>query len=164
MIEFSYKVAMNFYAGEYPFSKKKEAGLQKLQLLLDEGIRTFIDLTEPVERLTQYKRHLPSGTSYLTFPTVDVTPPQWKDLLKIHDIIKQSNSKCYVHCKGGYDRTGVVVAAYFIYQKKALNAAKDAYYKTVPKHIRTRYPIAPLIERDWTILTEYANYLKHYGW
>jgi protein-tyrosine phosphatase len=162
-IEYSYKVTDNFFAGEYPFKRTEVEGLPKLQQLLDFGIKHFIDLTEPPDRLTTYREHLPDYIEYTRFPTVDMTVPNFDDLLAIHEIASNSKEMIYVHCKGGFDRTGVTVATFFVFAGKTADQAKKMYIKTVPKKQRTRYGsfYLPLIERtNWKALKEYERFLK----
>ena len=162
-IEFSYKVTENFYAGEYPFRRTADEGLPKLQQLLDFGIKHFIDLTEPPDRLTPYREHLPEDTEYTRFPTVDMTVPNLKDLRKIHEIASKSEVKVYVHCKGGFDRTGATVATFFVFDGRTAEQARGMYIQTVPNRIRTRYGsmFLPLIERtEFRALKEYQHFLK----
>jgi len=164
-IEFSYRVTENFFAGEYPFKRTVAEGLPKLQQLLDFGIKHFIDLTEPPDRLTSYREHLPEDIEYTRFPTVDMTVPGLDDLQKIHEIVSQSTVKVYVHCKGGFDRTGATVATYFIFEGGTAEHAKKMYIQTVPKKQRTRYGsmFLPLIERTgYTALKKYEHFLKQY--
>ena len=162
-IEFSYRVADNFYAGEYPFKRIVEEGLPKLQSLLDFGIKHFIDLTEPHDRLTSYSEHLPQDIEYTRFPTVDMTVPNLNDLQKIHEIASKSEVPVYVHCKGGFDRTGVTVATFFVFEGGTAEQAKRMYVQTVPNRIRTRYGsfYLPLIERTrYAALKKYEQFLK----
>jgi len=163
-IEFSYKVTENFYAGEYPFRRTVGEGLPKLQQLIDFGIKHFIDLTEPPDRLTPYREHLPEDIEYTRFPTVDMTVPNLKDLQKIHEIASKSKVKVYVHCKGGFDRTGATVATFFVFAGRTADQAKKMYIQTVPNKQRTRYGsmFLPLIERTgFRALKEYQHFLKH---
>jgi protein-tyrosine phosphatase len=162
-IEFSYKVTENFFAGEYPFKRTVAEGLPKLQRLIDFGIKHFIDLTEPVDRLTSYREHLPEDIEYTRFPTVDMTVPNLNDLRKIHEIASKSEVKVYVHCKGGFDRTGATVATFFVFEGGTAEQAKSKYIQTVPNKIRTRYGsmFLPLIERiGFSALKEYQQFLK----
>jgi len=162
-IEFSYKVTDNFYAGEYPFKRTVAEGLPKLQQLLDFGIKHFIDLTEPPDRLTPYREHLPEDIEYTRFPTVDMTVPCLKDLRKIHEIASKSEVPIYVHCKGGFDRTGVTVATFFVFAGGTADQARKMYIQTVPNKQRTRYGsfYLPLIERtNWRALKEYWHFLE----
>ena len=162
-IEFSYKVTENFFAGEYPFKRTVDEGLPKLQLLLDFGIKHFIDLTEPPDRLTSYREYLPKDVAYTRFPTVDMTVPNLKDLQRIHEIAGKSKVKVYVHCKGGFDRTGATVATYFVFDGETAEDAKRMYMQTVPNKVRTRYGsmFLPLIERTgYAALKKYEQFLK----
>jgi protein-tyrosine phosphatase len=156
-IEFSYKVTATFYAGEYPFAKETDEGIVKLQKLLDFGIRHFIDMTS--ERLTKYDTFLPKDVAYTHLPTNDYTVPAFDDLKKIHDIVNQFSEKVYVHCKGGYDRTGATVATYFIYAGQTPAQAKKRF-REVSKPVKGRYPYPPLIESNWKVLDEYKEYLE----
>jgi protein-tyrosine phosphatase len=162
-IEFSYQVTENFFAGEYPFKRTVKEGLPKLKQMLDFGIKHFIDLTEPPDRLTLYREHLPEGIEYTQFPTVDMTVPDFNDLREIHEIISRSKVKVYVHCRGGFDRTGVTTATYFVFNGGTAEQAKKMYIQTVPNKQRTRYGPAfhPLIERtNWRALKEYERFLR----
>jgi protein-tyrosine phosphatase len=162
-IEFSYKVTENFYAGEYPFRRTVGEGLPKLQQMLDFGIKHFIDLTEPPDRLTPYREHLPDYIEYTRFPTVDMTVPHFDDLRTIHEIACKSEVKVYVHCKGGFDRTGATVATFFVFAGETAEQAKKMYIQTVPNKQRTRYGsmFLPLIERTgFRALKEYQHFLE----
>ena len=158
-IQFFYKVTDTFYAGEYPFEKEPEEGVVKLKCLTDFGIKHFIDLTEERQRLTKYSEFLPKHCTYTNLSTADYTVPSFENLKAAHDIISQSKEKVYVHCKGGFDRTGVAVATYFVYQGKTADEAKQLYLQVAEK-IRTRYPHTPLIETKWEVLGEYQQFLK----
>ena len=160
-IEYSYQVTENIFAGEYPFKKTDDEGLPKLQRLLDFGIKHFIDLTEPHDGLTSYREYLPENIEYTRFPTVDMTVPNLEVLHKIHEIVSKSDVKVYVHCKGGFDRTGVVVATYFIYAGLAVEYAKKQYLQVANKQ-RVRYPHLPLIETRWEVLDEYEQFLMQH--
>jgi protein-tyrosine phosphatase len=162
-IEFSYRVTENFFAGEYPFRRAVEEGLPKLQQLLDFGIKHFIDLTEPPDRLISYREHLPPDIEYSRFSTVDMTVPKFQNLQKIHEIASKSEVKVYVHCKGGFDRTGATVATFFVFEGGTAEQAKQMYIQTVPDRIRTRYGsmFLPLIERTgFRALKEYKRFLE----
>lgn len=161
-IEFSYKVADHFFAGEYPFEKLPKDGLPKLQKLLDAGIKHFIDLTRPQENLTSYVEHLPREVSYRRIPVLDMSVPDFETLRIWHDFIaRREDYPVYLHCKGGYDRTSVVVATYFIFIGKTVAQAKRRYYQVADK-MRTRYSHTPLIETKWKVLEEYEQFLKDF--
>jgi protein-tyrosine phosphatase len=157
-IKFSYKVTDIFYAGEYPFEEVAETGIVKLKRLTDFGIKHFIDLTS--ERLTRYNDFLPKHCTYTKMPTNDYTVPSFENLKTIHDIINQSNEKVYVHCKGGHDRTGAVVAMYFIHAGFSPPLAKQKFYEVFIPPVKGRYPHSPLIETKWKILELYKEWLS----
>jgi len=159
--KFSYKVTDTFYAGEYPFEILEKDGIPKLQCLLDFGVTTIIDLTS--EQLTPYDEHLPDSCVRLHYPTIDYTSPDFSTLKEIHTIIeevKEYGEKIYVHCKGGHDRTGVVVATYFIHAGFSPSEAKQKFYKVFVPPVRGRYSHLPLIETKWKLLDQYQEWLQ----
>ena len=151
-IRFFYRVAENFFAGEYPLAE----GKAKLQKILDFGIIHFIDLT--MEPLTIYKDFLPDFCTYTQLATEDYTVPTFENLKKAHDFICKSKEKVYLHCLGGYDRTGIAVATYFIYCGLTVEQAKEQF-RVVSKPVLGRYNDPPLIEENWMVLNEYEQFL-----
>ncbi len=157
--KYSYKVTDTFYAGEYPFEIQPKDGIPKLNNLIDFGIKTIIDLTS--EPLTQYAGHLPDTCTRLHYPTMDYTSPDFSILKEIHTRIEKAEKlgeKIYIHCKGGHDRTGVVVATYFIHAGFSPQTAKQKFYEVFIPPVRGRYPHRPLIETEWSILERYKQY------
>ncbi|MGL6196648.1 MAG: protein-tyrosine phosphatase family protein [Thermoguttaceae bacterium] len=139
--KFSYKVTDNFYAGEYPFEPLLKDGLPKLKSLTDFGVSFIIDLTS--EHLTPYDEHLPESCFRFSYLTIDYTCPDFEKLKEIHEIIEDAadmQQKIYVHCKGGHDRTGVVVATYFVHAGLSPKEAKKKFYKVFVPPVRVRYP------------------------
>ena len=63
--------------------------------------------------------------------------------------------KIYIHCRGGHDRTGAVVVAYFIYQGFSPAEAKERFRDAFLPSVKGRYPHRPLIETDWNVLERY---------
>ncbi len=170
-IKFCYKVTDHFYAGEYPFEIKPEDGIAKLKCLTDFGIQTFIDLTDQ-DGLTPYAEHLSKDCTRLHFPLEDrrhfpITEdwPDFSILKEIHASIDEAierDEKIYVHCKGGYDRTGLVVATYFIYKKLSPDETKQKFYDVFVPPLRGRYSHEPLIETGWEILWDYRHSLGYW--
>lgn len=164
-IKFSYKVQDGFYAGEYPFEIDFFEGRQKLNQILRFGITDFIDLTTKEEKLNDYTKTLTmKNVERLHFPTPDMQVPKFDTLHKIHQAIRNqigSKRKVYLHCKGGYDRTGAVVATWFIYNGMTPVQAKQAYMQVfTPYPQREKYLYRPcLIETDWTPLSQYQKWL-----
>ena len=111
----SYQVSDHLWAGEYPGDKGEEKAKDKLQQLLQFGVRYFVDLTEEGE-LVPYDRLLPTNATHHRFPIRDVSAPKSIDEAKqIVDYILSFATKgqygdVYVHCWGGVGRTGTIVA------------------------------------------------------
>jgi protein-tyrosine phosphatase len=106
-------------AGKYPAAKHDQRRTaEKCNLLVDTGIRTFIDLTTPEDRLRPYAplvekiaaarglhlRHINIG-----IPDLGVLPDG--DYDPILDLIDEHRARggVYVHCWGGVGRTGTIV-------------------------------------------------------
>lgn len=82
--------------------------------LEQEGVRYFVNLTQPYE-----KRIIPYRTNYtsISFPIKDRhVPDNWKEfscfLFYLTNIINslKNNELIYIHCKGGHGRSGIVVS------------------------------------------------------
>jgi ADP-ribosylglycohydrolase len=99
-------------AGEYPGGASAEDTRERLQLLLDVGIDTFIDLTMPGE-LEPYDSELPASAEYVRKPIRDHAVParteQMAEILEWLDLALRSGRCAYVHCRAGIGRTGTVV-------------------------------------------------------
>ena len=111
-------------AGEYPGAHTTEEAAQKLQLLVDAGIDSIVDLTSPQDPLEPYQESLRavSGKAGRTvrhfahpIPDMDVIDQAGYD--QILSCIRSeidSGRVVYLHCWGGKGRTGTVVACWLI--------------------------------------------------
>jgi protein-tyrosine phosphatase len=111
-------------AGEYPGDRDEEVARNKLSLLLDAGVTTFIDLTEghelsPYDALvaeTAKARGAP--VTYIRLPIRDVSVPKspsvMREILDTIDSALESGGTAYVHCWGGVGRTGTVVGCHLV--------------------------------------------------
>ena len=88
--------------------------------LEEEGVCLFVNLTETVENLEQYK--LSPTSEMISFPIPDRKIPS--DVLDYSLLIMKivmhlanfkDGQKLYVHCKGGHGRAGIVVASLLCY-------------------------------------------------
>ena len=116
-------------AGQYPRTPDPESSREKLRSLLDTGVRTFVNLTFTGEgrthgRLQEYVTLLDSVARVMNvevyhyqFSIVDMGLPSPGLMDSILDTIDESLTKAlpvYVHCWGGYGRTGTAVGCWLI--------------------------------------------------
>jgi hypothetical protein len=109
-------------AGQYPGSPYNEDETRrKLNLLLDLGVRHFIDLTAPGAAvpydpvLRELSGWLNLETDYQRCAIADYSVPPVETMVKILDAVDaavQRGGAAYVHCWGGLGRTGMVVGCH----------------------------------------------------
>jgi hypothetical protein len=134
-----------FLAGEYPASPSVERTRQRLNLLLDSGIDTFIDLTLPTELppylpvLLEQAKPRDIEVQYKRFTIIDRSIPMGDMMTTILDAIDSAlgeGCNIYLHCWGGIGRTGTTVGCYLVRRgltgKQAL-AQLAEWWKGVPK-------------------------------
>ena len=121
-------------AGEYPGHITAERARDKVNLLIDHGIRTFVDLTTPDDGLDPYVelvddaarlRGLDLQRVALPIPDMDVTDTS--GYAAIVDTIRASTGRggVYVHCWGGIGRTASVVGCLLVSDGLTADAALD---------------------------------------
>jgi len=162
-IRYSYEVVPGqLYAGQYPRDRDTRVSQEKLKAILDFGITDFIDLTEEGE-LEPYTPFLTNCVGHYRFPVQD---PCLAPVETMGEIIRKIESliaagrKVYLHCWGGTDRTGGVVAAWFVQQGLAPAEAFQAYkarWETNPKAREIQHK--PAIQLEPGYLEEFAEYL-----
>jgi hypothetical protein len=160
----SYEVIKDrFYAGQYPRVEDDEASALQIRAMIELGFTCFIDLTEDGESnnrgilLKPYSQILPGNVKYKRFPIQDVQFPEMGHLLEILDYIDSQlkyGDKVYVHCRGGFDRTSVVVAAWFVYCGMSPADALQLFMKRSQK-MSERYKWLPLVLDEY----EDPNYI-----
>lgn len=105
-------------AGEYPGHAQPARARQKVDLLVDAGIRTFVDLTTPHDPLAPYNGVVAdvAGTRQLdvrhvSFPIPDLGVVEDHRYDVVTRVIEDGLTRgaVYVHCWGGVGRTGTVI-------------------------------------------------------
>lgn len=105
-------------AGEYPGDTAAHKANDKVNLLIDAGIRTFIDLTTPEDRLDSYSTHVSIAgehrqleVRHLSFPIPDLSITSDENYDKILKAVAEESRRgaVYIHCWGGVGRTGTVI-------------------------------------------------------
>lgn len=108
-------VAGRLLAGEHPGGAKEADTRKRLARLLDAGIDSFIDLTEPHER-PAYRELLPREVDYYQRPLPDHGVPA--DANAINEVLAVlrnalgAGRRVYVHCRAGIGRTGMAIACH----------------------------------------------------
>jgi protein-tyrosine phosphatase len=132
-------------AGEYPGNYSSEITRQRIDLLLEAGIDTFIDLTRPNETIPYFRTLFEEAKLYgvkvncHNFPIGDFglpTPEIMTSILDTIDTAMKDGKKIYLHCWGGIGRTGTTVGCYLVRHgrtgEEALKQLAE-WWKTVPK-------------------------------
>ena len=105
-------------AGEYPGHTDPARARHKVDLLVDAGVRTFVDLTTPADRLDPYQplvaevaeaRCLDVRHERFPIPDLGVVDDHRYD--EVAQTIEHGLARgaVYVHCWGGIGRTGTVI-------------------------------------------------------
>lgn len=156
------------YAGEYPGAQDPEVARDRLRLLAALGIRTFVDLTTPLDGLEAYADLLAEvavETGWplrrIAMPVADMGVPDSKaTTLAILAAIRDSISEApavYIHCWGGIGRTGTLVGCWFrecgLGPEAALRRVQHLYAGHMPKvcfHPESpQTPAQKRYVRDW---------------
>jgi hypothetical protein len=140
-------------AGEYPAINGRLDAAERIDALLDAGIDTFFDLTEP-EELAPYLMLLQERAArrdirvtHRRFPIVDFSLPTHSTMLAVLDGLDAASAagRCvYLHCRGGVGRTGMAVGCYLV--RRGLTGGQairqiDQYWRSDPA--RRYVPISP---------------------
>jgi len=106
-------------AGEYPGDRDDGTARTNVDLLVDAGIRTFVDLTEEGEwDLRPYTPHLEKIAEArrldlrhhrMSIPDFSALPDDGYDAILARIAEARTHGPVYVHCYGGRGRTGTVI-------------------------------------------------------
>lgn len=165
-------IPSKLYAGFTLGSRDKEKSLKKLQGLARVGINHIINLIEPDEYTTegikveQYEKNLEEFNSsnehiltYERLDIVDMNVPSEERMKEILDSIDEHNNRgesVYVHCHGGFGRTGTVVGCYL---KRHGMVNNENYHDTITHLRRTEaHGLRPSPQREIQ-----HNFIKNWG-
>jgi hypothetical protein len=114
----------HFLAGEYPSARRESQARKRLALLLDVGIRSFVDLTDPGDDLEPYDALVKTlaqergqQVGYRRMTIADMGVPTHAHMATVIDHIDgeiKDGRAVYVHCWGGVGRTGMVVGCWMV--------------------------------------------------
>ena len=112
-------------AGEYPGGKEPSGARPRIDILVDAGIRTFVDLTTPADPLEPYEPLLGSVATaraldlrHVSFPVPDLGVVADAEYYTITATIEKALRRggVYVHCWDGVGRTGTVLGCVLVDQ------------------------------------------------
>jgi hypothetical protein len=160
--------ADKLYGGEYPGHRDPVVAMVRLRNLINLGIRTFVDLTAPADRMAPYQPLLAvleeeagAPLRRISLPIVDMGIPQSASTMQT--ILRHIRESCsetpavYVHCWGGIGRTGTVVGCWLREcghdPESALARVQQLYASHMPKvRIHPESPQTPAQKdyiRNW---------------
>jgi ADP-ribosyl-[dinitrogen reductase] hydrolase len=105
-------------AGEYPGNVDPLRARRKVDLLVDVGVRTFVDLTTPADRLDLYEPTIGAVAAarqldldHVSFPIPDLGVVDDDAYDTVTAMIERGLERgaVFVHCWGGIGRTGTVI-------------------------------------------------------
>ena len=120
----AWRVSSQVLAGEYPGAPQPVKAREKIDLLVDHGVRTFVDLTTPADGLAPYEAVLDGVATAdgidldrisCPIPDVDVLDDD-AGYDAIVDAVRAAAARggVYVHCWGGVGRTATVVGCLLV--------------------------------------------------
>lgn len=115
----SYQVAPYVWAGSYIGMHGHAQAARQIEWLLSQGIRRVIDLTSHDDQLPSYAEVLRAHAPQIhrqQFPLIDGGIPSEVQMVAILQAIDDAvahHESVYIHCWGGFGRTGMVVACWY---------------------------------------------------
>jgi hypothetical protein len=163
--------AGKIYGGEYPGHRDPIVARNRLRQLVSLGVRTFVDLTAPADRMTPYEdllaeleQEASAPLRRISLPIRDMGVPENTETMQtILRHIRESSSQSpavYIHCWGGVGRTGTVVGCWLREcghdPGNALARVQHLYASHMSKvHIHPESPQTPAQKdyiRNWSVV------------
>ena len=145
-------------AGEYPGARSQPEARLRIEALLTDGIRSFVDLTEAHELEPYHALARELELAWRRFPIVDVsipTRPQMTDILAYLDAEIGAGRPVYVHCWGGVGRTGTVVGCLLV-ERGADAAQALVHLRELRRHTQKADRVSPEPEEQWKFVTAWS--------
>jgi tyrosine-protein phosphatase SIW14 len=102
------RVTENLYRG----GQQTSDGFKELHAM---GVGTVVNFRENQTEGEKEKRQVESlGMKYIAIPWSANDVPSSTQIVEFLDLVRTNNTKIFVHCRRGADRTGVMIAAYRI--------------------------------------------------
>lgn len=123
-----------------------------LECLRDKGVATLVSLDEEGCPLYLIAEH---GLRHLHLPIPDFHPPtlgQAEQFVAFTRAEKEAGRMVAVHCRGGYGRTGTMLACYLVSKGETATTAVERIRKQRPGSVETR-------EQEKFVQT-FENYLR----
>lgn len=136
------------FGGEYPGDRKPEIARARLWSLVEIGVRTFIDLTTPADRMVRYdgllvelEQEAGAPLRRISVPVPDMDVPDSGETMRsilaaIRAAVEESPA-VYIHCWGGIGRTGTVAGCWLrecgLGPDEALERVQHLYASHMPK-------------------------------
>jgi ADP-ribosyl-[dinitrogen reductase] hydrolase len=147
-------------AGEYPGGLTPEQTQLRLSQLLEAGVNSFLDLTQPGEA-EPYAAALPVSIDYLRKPIRDhgtpAAPAQMAEILAGLRAALREGRRVYLHCRAGIGRTGMVAGCLLVEQGRSGEDALTELNRLWRQSARaTQWPAVPETE-------EQIDYVRHWS-
>lgn len=125
---------------------------EALAELRERGIEALVSLDEdgiPIHLIAEH------GLQYLHLPVPDFHPPTLQQAEQFISFAKKQRNagrRIAAHCRGGYGRTGTMLACYLISQGATAEAAIEQIRESRPGSIETR--------QQERFVCDFENYLR----
>ncbi len=153
-------------AGEYPGDPAPDRALAKIDLLVDAGIRTFVDLTDDPhlrpydDELTTIAARRGLHLQRIARPIPDMGTVGADDYARTVATIRAATDEggVYLHCWGGIGRTATVAGCLLVERGRSAPAALDRI-ATLRASTRKAHLPAPQTDAQCQAITDFAQRL-----